>query len=261
MSTTEALALLQAIQEHGWATAQGDKYAQKLRKTDPEIRRIMADSPDLVDAHVSARCNEDHVREFSQLPLQIVEALIEHLRIMGQSDRRFVHFVGEKPDAGMFPVSNRLQGDENHERVAFITPTSIDLASNSTNNLFFGHHSRYMLDGVAIEVVTTEKGVDVLLHLKVADRTWTGYDLYHHYGYVTIETDGTIRYERFSVRLDLQQVAEASFGVKTKECLVTTRVAPGKVADLDTMFPGAKHRLAEDLPYLPGFIVEVAVTA
>jgi hypothetical protein len=257
VSTPEALVLLQAIQEHGWAQAQANKYAQKLRETDPEIRRIASDRPNLAEDHILARSNENHVHEFSQLPLQIVEALIKHLRITERSDRRFVHFVSEKPDAGMFPMSSRLQGDESHQRVAFITPTSVDLASNSSS-LFLGYHSRYMLDGLAIEVITMGGNVEVLLHLKVADRTWTGLNPYHHYGYITIETDGTIRYERFSVQLDLQQMAEVSFGVKTKECLVTTRVAPGKSTNLDTMFPGAKHRLAEDLPHLPGFIVEVA---
>lgn len=260
MSTTHALALLKAILEHGWANPQTERYEQKLRETDPEIRRVTLDRPNLAKAHIVARYNEDHVHEFSRLPLQIVEALVKHLDITSRSDRKFVHFVSEAPDASMFPKSSRPGGNESRQRVAFITPSSVSLATNSSS-LFLGHHSRYILDGLVVEVITAGSSVEVLLHLKVADRRWEEFSSKYHYGYVTIETDGTIRYERFTVELDLYHMAEASFGVKTKEHLVATQsvpTPPGKAANLDIMFPGAKDRLAEDLPYLPDFIIEIA---
>lgn len=254
-------ALLRAIIENGWAEPQGEKYAQKLRETDPDIRRILGmERPKLAEAHITARYNEDHVHEFSRLPKQVVEALMQFLDVTRQSDFTFVHLVTHEPDATMFPSSYTVNG-QSTQRIVFITPSLINLATDASK-LFLGHHSRYMLEGLALELVTRGTSVDTRLHLKVA--AWTK-DSHqhprHHFGIITVETDGTISYERIALELNLHFVAEACFGVKPKESLISARqipTPPGKTAKLDTLFPGAKDRLAEDLQHLPSFMSEIA---
>lgn len=261
MKETAEQALLRAIIENEWAEPESKKYGQKLRESDPEIRRLLgAGHPKLAEAHIVARYNENFVHEFSQLPKQVVEALIQFLVITTQLDRTFVHLVTHEPDASMFPTNNRSTEEQGTQRIAFITPSSIDLATH-TGRLFLGHHSRYRLDGLAIELVTQDSTIGTRLHLKVAAWTQEGRHFPHQFGIITVETDGSVSYKRFTLELDVRFVAEACFGVKPKESLVDSRPMPtqlGGDTDLDTLFPGAKGKLAEDLPHLPGFIIEVA---
>ena len=261
MKETAELALLRAIIENEWAEPQGEKYGQKLRESDPEIRRLLGvGHPDLVESYVKARYNENFVHEFSRLPKQVVEKLIQFLTITAQLDRTFVHLVTHEPDANMFPTYSHAAEEQSTQRIAFITPSSIDLATH-TGRLFLGHHSRYRIDGLAIELVTQDSTIGTRLHLKVAAWTQEGRHFPHQFGVITIETDGTISYKRFTLELDVRFVAEACFGVMPKESLVDSRPMPtqlGGDTNLDTLFPGAKAKLAEDLPHLPGFIIEVA---
>jgi hypothetical protein len=259
VSTAESRALLQTVLDEGWAEPDLNGYAELLRATHPEVRRLKVERPNLADAHILRLVNENHANTFAGLTKAVVEALIKHIDIMAASDMKFVHLVKGIPDAGMFPVSNNT-AETSHERIVFVTPRSVE--GTTHDHLFREPHSRYGVGGVAIEVITTESETHTRLHVQIADRPKSQHIISTvHHCFVTVQTTGTAFYERFSVQPDMSFVPDVALGVLPKESLIKTEVAFSSIGgsgDFDYLFPGAHHKLAEDLPHLPQFIVDIA---
>lgn len=254
MSTQLCRELLEEALEKGWADDRISERIENLRTTDPKLKELNEIKPNNAQAQILVMLNEEHVAQYARAPKRVVEALLVFMHETRHINVPGIRYVTETPDPWAFPRHPGVEQGAAFERVVFFPPYLDRDDNGNVDQLFSRSGTGYKIDSIIIEVIHRKGGERVLrLHLGVPNTRHEPNPHNASYAYLTIDTDGQVHYEHFTINFMNDRAVRFGTGIFEHSELVQF-VSHGRTEQLDFFFRGAKKQLAEDLQHLPGFI-------